>query len=252
LTTLAEIETSALVRERYPMLAEAAVAATPQLRNMATVGGNLLQRPRCWYFRNHRFHCWLKGGDTCRACEGENQLHAIFDDGPCVAVHPSDLAPALLALDAEVRLRRDQGERVLPLAGFLRPPADQRRTESVLEPDELLVAIRVPPPRAGARHLSQGDGPRRVGVCAGERGRRRANGGAAGGRRSAGTGGVASVPYRATEAEALLRGAEVHDGLFACAAQAALAPARPLPGNAYKIPLANALIRRALASLTTV
>src|SRR5919199_954749 len=94
LTTLTEIETSPVICRRYPLLAEAAaVAATPQLRNMATLGGNLLQRPRCWYFRNPRFHCWLKGGAECPAYAGENQFHALFGGGPCYAVHPSDLAP---------------------------------------------------------------------------------------------------------------------------------------------------------------
>src|SRR5919202_5035793 len=119
LTTLTEMETSPVVKQRYPLLAEAAaVAATPQLRNMATVGGNLLQRPRCWYFRNPRFHCWLKGGEDCPAREGENQFHALLGGGPCYAVHPSDLAPALLALEAELQLRGTGGERRLSLAEF--------------------------------------------------------------------------------------------------------------------------------------
>jgi xanthine dehydrogenase YagS FAD-binding subunit len=98
LTTLAEIETHAVIQRHYPLLAQAAAgAATPQLRNMATLGGNLLQGPRCWYFRSHVLHCWLKGGAQCPALDGANQFHALFGGGPCYAVHPSDLAPALLA-----------------------------------------------------------------------------------------------------------------------------------------------------------
>jgi len=130
------LEESPVIQARYPALAEAAaLAATPQLRNMATIGGNLLQRPRCWYFRNPRVECWLKGGDDCPARNGENQLHALFDISPCVAVHPSDPATALLALDASVRLRGASGERELPLADFFVPPTDARRQETVITGD---------------------------------------------------------------------------------------------------------------------
>src|SRR5438046_809777 len=146
LTPLVAIEMHPLLQRRYPLLAEAAaLAATPQLRNMATLGGNLLQRPRCWYFRNPRFHCWLKGGDECQAREGENQHHAIFDRSPCVAVPPSDIAPALLALEATVRLRGQHGERTLPLAKFFALPTDARRTETVVGSDEIVLAVQLPP-----------------------------------------------------------------------------------------------------------
>ncbi|MDP8921442.1 MAG: FAD binding domain-containing protein, partial [Chloroflexota bacterium] len=152
LATLAQLELHGLVRDRYTALAEAAaLAATPQLRNMATVGGNLLQRPRCWYFRSHLFKCWLKGGDECQAREGENQQHAIFDLSPCVAVHPSDLPTALLALDAVVRVRGADGERTIPLADFFAPPTDDRRTETLLGEDELILSVRVPSPPPGTR-----------------------------------------------------------------------------------------------------
>lgn len=101
LATLSDLESHPLIAEHAPALAEAAaLAASPQLRNMATIGGNLLQRPRCWYFRDAAIPCWLKGGDSCPARTGENQQHAIFDLSPCVAVHPSDPAAALLAHDA--------------------------------------------------------------------------------------------------------------------------------------------------------
>src|ERR671939_366172 len=104
LTTLAEIEVHEIINAGYSALAQAAaVAASPQIRNLATIGGNLLQRPRCWYYRNARIDCWLKGGPDCPAREGENRNHALFGGGPCYAVHPSDVAPALLAFEAALR-----------------------------------------------------------------------------------------------------------------------------------------------------
>ena len=152
LATLAQLEEDPIIQARYPALAEAAaLAATPQLRNMATIGGNLLQRPRCWYFRNPRVPCWLKGGADCPARVGENQLHALFDISPCVAVHPSDPATALLALDASVRLRGASGERELPLADVFAPPTDARRQETVITGDELILSITLPPPAPGSR-----------------------------------------------------------------------------------------------------
>jgi xanthine dehydrogenase YagS FAD-binding subunit len=129
LTTLAEIERSELVRERLPALAAAcSLAATPQLRNMATLGGNLLQRPRCWYYRSRLFKCWLRGGDECQARDGENQQHAVFDLSPCVAVHPSDPPVALLLYGARATLRGPAGERAISMDELLQPPTEERRS----------------------------------------------------------------------------------------------------------------------------
>jgi xanthine dehydrogenase YagS FAD-binding subunit len=252
LTTLTEIETHPLIQERYPLLAEAAaIAATRQLRNMATLGGNLLQRPRCWYFRKPRFHCWLKGGEECQARTGENQLHAIFDRSPCVAVHPSDLAPALLALEASVRLRGQHGERVLPLAEFFALPTDARRTETLIGADEIVLAVQLPPLPQGSHGTYLKAMDRKVwafaliGVAAVLRmeGRRIEEARLV-------LSGVASIPWRAEAAEQVLIGAEASDEMFARAAGAALADATPLQHNAYKLPLARSLIRRALTTLT--
>ena len=254
LTTLTEIETHPLIRERYPLLAEAAeVAATPQLRNMATLGGNLLQRPRCWYFRNPRFHCWLKGGDECQARDGENQQHALFGSSPCVAVHPSDLAPALVALDAEVRLRGPRGDRTLPIDEFFAQPDEERRTETVAQGDELVLSVRLPAPPAGARGTYLKAMDRKVwafalvGLAALVRlspdGRRIEEARLT-------LGGVAPVPWRLHAAEQALVGAEMSDELLAHVADVALAAAAPLEHNGYKVPLAKALVRRALTRLT--
>lgn len=255
LTTLSEIELHPLIKQRYGALAEAAaVAATPQLRNMATLGGNLLQRPRCWYFRNSQFHCWLKGGDECQAKDGENQLHALLGGGPCYAVHPSDLAPALLALDSSVRLQGPAGERTLPLAEFFASPTDERRTETVLGGDELILSIHIPPPAPGTRSTYLKAMDRKVwafalvGVAATLR-----LGGADGRQIEHARivlSGVAPTPWRATAAEQLLLGAVPGEELFARAAEAALADAEPLEHNGYKLPLEQTLVRRALALLT--
>ncbi len=254
LTTLAAIERHALVLEQAPALAEAAAAAaTPQLRNMATLGGNLLQRPRCWYFRNRLFDCWLKGGDACPARDGENGLHALFgsDASPCVAVHPSDLAPALLALDAELRLRGPRGERTLPLTDFFALPDDDRRRENTLVPDELIVAVRLPTPLATTKSTYLKAMDRKVwafalvGVAASL--------GVESGRIATARvvlSGVAPIPWRAEAAERLLIGAAPSEALFARATEAALLDAAPLAHNGYKVPLAEALVRRALAAVT--
>jgi xanthine dehydrogenase YagS FAD-binding subunit len=248
LASLAQIESDPLVTATFPALAEAAaLAATPQLRNMATIGGNLLQRPRCWYFRNHHLHCWLKGGDACPARDGESQHHALFGGGPCYAAHPSDPATALVALDASVRLRGPSGERILQLADFFALPAEGRRTENVLQPDELVISLTIPQPPDGGRNAYLKAMDRKVwafalvGVAAAL---------VLDGRRITDArlvlGGVAPIPWRATGAEQLLIGAEPGDDLFARAAEAALSDAEPLAHNGYKVSLARALIRRAL------
>jgi len=253
LTTLAQIEEDPRVRDRVPALAEAAaLAATPQLRHMATIGGNLLQRPRCWYFRNPRISCWLKGGSDCPARPGENQRHALFDLSPCVAVHPSDPATALVALDASVRLRGAGGEREMPVAEFFAPPTDRRRTETVIEDDELIVSLHIPTVAPGARNTYFKAMDRKiwafalVGVAALVQldGRRIANARVV-------LGGVAPVPWQAKAAERILNGVDVSDDVITRAAEAALEGAQPLAHNGYKIPLIKALVRRALQELTS-
>jgi xanthine dehydrogenase YagS FAD-binding subunit len=264
LTRLSEIESSPLIQTRYPVLAQAAAgAATPQLRNMATLGGNLLQRPRCWYFRSPLFHCWLKGGDECQARNGENQLHAIFGSEPCCAVHPSDFAPALLTLDAEVRLQGREGERRLSLEEFytlpqLHPKGHRgnarlraRRQETLIAPDELLVSVHIPQKVGESRSIYLKAMDRKVWAFALvsvamvlhlEQNK------IADARIV--LGGVAPIPWRVTAAEQALVGNEPGEACFLHAAQEACAGARALEHNAYKIPLVQSLIQRALRTLT--
>lgn len=253
LTTLAEIERSDLLHTRYPLLVEAAAqAATPQLRNMATIGGNLLQRPRCWYFRNHLFHCWLKGGDDCPAREGENQHHALFGDSPCVAVHPSDLASALVALDATVRLQGPTGERALPIANFFALPQDHRRQESTIGDDELLLALEIPALPVGTQSTYLKAMDRKswafalVGVAAVVS---TVNGQITHARLV--LSGMAPIPWRATAAEQALLGTTMADAQLDQVADLALGGAQPLRHNGYKVPLARALVQRALTTVAS-
>jgi xanthine dehydrogenase YagS FAD-binding subunit len=257
LTSLASLDSSAVLRQRYTALAEAAgLAATPQLRNMATLGGNLLQRPRCWYFRSPHFACWLKGGEECFAREGENQLHAIIDVSPCVAVHPSDPPAALLALDAEVEVwsagGAAPGTRHVPLDEFFTAPTDERRAENVLQAGEIVTAVRLPS-RSGVRSTYRKAMNRKVwafalvGVAAALR--FDAAGRVADARVV--LNGVAPVPWRARAAEQVLVGASagLSDTTVERAAQAAVEAAQPLAQNGYKVPLAQGLVRQALRSL---
>jgi xanthine dehydrogenase YagS FAD-binding subunit len=250
-STLTDLETHELTGQLYPAISQAAgSAATPQLRNMATVGGNLLQRPRCWYFRNHRFHCWLKGGDQCPARDGENQLHALYAEGPCVAVHPSDLASSLTALDATIHLRGSRGERAIPISDFFAQPTDERRTETMVAPDELILSVNVPPLRDGARNTHVKAMDRKVWAFAlvGVAVSIRMDGGKIADSRLV-LSGVAPVPWRCRSAEEILNGSVPGDDVFSRTADAVVQRATPLARNAYKIPLADGLVRQALRRL---
>ena len=149
LTTIAEVARDPLVNQRYVALARAAASvASPQLRNQGTIGGNLCQRPRCWYFRGD-FECLRKGGDTCYAMGGENQQHAVFGAGACLAVHPSDTATALVALGARATIAGRRGTRTVPLESFFVLPEQDVTKENVLQAGEILTEVVVPAPPAG-------------------------------------------------------------------------------------------------------
>lgn len=252
LTTLAELERSDVVRERLPALAEACgLAATPQLRNVATIGGNLLQRPRCWYYRSHLFHCWLKGGDECQARDGENQQHAVFDLSPCVAVHPSDPAVALTAYGAQVTLRGPRGERSISIDDLFAPPVDDRRTETTVGEHELITAVHVPTPPAGARSVYLKAMDRKIwafalvsvaAVVSLDNGSVRDA--------LLVLGGVANVPYRAHSAASHLVGRPPSEEAFARVADAVTEAAQPLGRNDYKLPLLRGLVMQALRAAT--
>ena len=249
LATLADLERDPTVAAGWPIL-RAAVrdAATPQLRNAATVAGNLLQRNRCWYFRGEP-HCWLKGGDECFARHGRSDHHAILgtDASPCIAVHPSDLAPALVALDAEVAVEGPRGARVLSVAELLQAPTAEARIEHRLAPDELIVEVRVPAQPADARgaYLKAMDRAAWAFALASAAAQLVVREGRVERARLV-LGGVAPVPWRVRAAEALLEGQTLTPELAAQAAALAVSGATPLAYNAYKVPLARELACRAL------
>jgi xanthine dehydrogenase YagS FAD-binding subunit len=251
LATLADIERHPDIARQFATLAQAAgTAATAQLRNMATLGGTLLQRPRCWYFRNESFHCWLKGGTECHARGGENGLHALFDTGPCRAVHPSDVACALMALDAQVEVRSARAARSVALREFFAPPSAERRVETLLGAREVVTGVRIPRTAAGFRSIYLKAMDRAVWAFA-------TVSVAAAARVVADRledlrvvlGGVAAVPWPVEQALRSIEGTRPDEASIAEAARNALAGAEPLRMNGYKVPLAESLVRRALHAL---
>jgi xanthine dehydrogenase YagS FAD-binding subunit len=250
LTHVSDIAASPLVRERFPVLARAAVAvASPQLRNQGTLGGNLCQRPRCWYFRGD-FACARKGGKSCFAQSGKNARHAILGGGACVMVHPSDTAPALVALDATARIAGPRGQRTVPLGELFVGPREDVRRETVLVPGELLVEVVVPKPEAGTTSTYEKVRARGAfdfalaGVAA-----VLAQHGGVVGRARVVLAGVAPVPWRAAGAEKALVGQRLDATAIEAAAAAAVAGAEPLAENAYKVDLVRGLVTRALQSM---
>jgi xanthine dehydrogenase YagS FAD-binding subunit len=248
LVTLAQIAEHPVIRKQYTVLADACLnAATPQIRNAATVGGNLLQRPRCWYFRSDEFHCLRKGGDTCFAQEGENEFHAIFDNEVCAVVHPSAAACALTALGAKVKVQGKNGKREIALDDlFVRPETDITR-EHVLDHGELLTEILVPAPSDATRSAYTKLGQKEsfdwpiaeVAVVLESRG-------GTVNKASIVLGGAAPVPWRATGAEKALVGKPLNEQSAREAAVAAVQGATPRSQNAYKIPVFEAVVRRTI------
>ncbi|HEY0727814.1 MAG TPA: xanthine dehydrogenase family protein subunit M [Pyrinomonadaceae bacterium] len=251
LVTLSDLEEHAGVRKSFPGLSEAAHSiATPQIRNLGTVGGNLCQRPRCWYFRLEDVNCLKKGGSECYAAAGENKYNAIIGGGPSYIVHPSDLAPMLLALGARVTVAGAAGRRVIPLDKFFTLPSEGNiRRENVLENDDIITEVFVPASALAARSTYLKFKEREsldfalASVAAAVQ---------LGSNRTVRDvrmvlGGVAPIPWRVPAAEKFLAGKELKPDVLAEAAKIALADAKPLEKNEYKVPLTQTLVRRALA-----
>jgi len=250
LITLDALSRDALIQARFAVLAEAAgTVATPQIRNVGTLAGNLSQRPWCWYYRNG-FDCYKAGGNQCFSATGENQFHAILGGGPSYIVHPSDTAVALVALEATFRLVGPSEERVVPAAEFFALPSADPARENVLREDELLAGVEIQAPatvalsayhkvmdRESWTHAVvsaavvmelEGDVCRRARIV---------------------LGGVAPTPWRVPAAEQVLVGARVTPALAARAGEMAVEGARPLSKNAYKVPLTSGVVERTVLEL---
>ncbi len=246
LVTLAEISEHPLLRTHYSALADAAGhAATPHIRNVATLGGNLLQHVQCWYYRSPDYKCLRKGGEECFAQEGQNQYHAIFDNGVSATIVPSSTAVALVALDASVELSSAKGKRTVPLSEFYVKPETDPTKEYVLAPEELLTAVHIPKPAAGTRSAYQKYGEKESfdwpiadaavvlrmqgDLCQ---------------QAIIVLGAASPTPRRAKEAEALLTGKPITEANARAAGKAAMQGATPLAMNAYKLQLFPVAIYR--------
>jgi xanthine dehydrogenase YagS FAD-binding subunit len=250
LTRLHDVANHPIIREQYTAIAEAAAeTATPQIRNLGTVGGNLLQRPRCWYFRNPDAPCLKKGGDRCYALSGLNRYNAILGGGPSYIVHPSNLAPALIAMNARARIIGPAGERSVELEKFFTLPSVDATRENSLQSGEVIVEVIVPTPAAGtrstyleAREKQSFDWPL-VSVAAVLM-------------RAPETqsirdarivmGAVAPIPWRVPDAEAAIKGTRLDAAGAKAAAEVALKDAQPMSDNAYKVTIAMVMVRRAI------
>lgn len=251
MTHVSELAGNQMIKTSYPVLHEAALSlATPQLRNVGTVGGNLCQRPRCWYYRDPQVECRKKGGSRCYASRGRNRYHAILGGGICHIVYPSDLAPALISLDAEATIATANGSRTVPLEEFYTLPRVDVQKENILKANEILKEVKIPPPKneqkstyvklkergtwdfalvsAAVCGIVSGKTFKEIKIV---------------------LGGVAPIPWRLEKAENLLKGNPVTDDVVKQAAKEALSDARPLNENVYKQDLAAIAVSKAVLSL---
>jgi xanthine dehydrogenase YagS FAD-binding subunit len=248
LATLAEIEEHPSAREKLLILSEAAgEAASPQIRNAGTIAGNICQRPFCWYFRSSNFNCLRKGGQLCYTVTGDGRFHAVLGGGPSYIVHPSDTAPALVALNAQIKIAGPVGEKTMPLEKFFVLPSVDFKRENILNPAEIVTEIYVPYPKTGSKgfyhkvreRLAWDHAIVAVATVV------QSSGGVVSDARVV-LGGVAPIPWRAPKAEDFLRGKKIDEETAQKAADIALEGARPLKDNVYKVGMAKSLVQRAL------
>jgi xanthine dehydrogenase YagS FAD-binding subunit len=248
LAKLADIEEHAAIREKLLILSEAAgVAASPQIRNAGTIAGNICQRPFCWYFRSSNFNCLRKGGQVCYTVTGDGRFHAVLGGGPSYIVHPSDTAPALVALGAQLKISGPAGERTMPLEKFFVLPSVDYKRENILNPADVVTEIFVPTPKAGSRGFYHKVRERLAWdhaivtvatVVESSEGMVRDA--------RVVLGGVAPIPWRARKSEEFLRGKKLDEAIATQAGEMAVDGAKPLKDNIYKVKMAQDLVHRGL------
>src|ERR1700737_4031948 len=243
--TLTEVIEHSELSAQVPLLGQAAASiASPLIRNFGTLGGNVNQRPRCWFFRGENFACYKKGGDFCYAVTGDNRYHAIIGGELCYIVHPSDTATALLALNAQAKISGPGGDRTVPFDQYFHGPREDVLTENVLKPNEIMTEVFVPTPAAGTKMAWVKLKDRQVydfAVLAVAAAFTLDGNNWKDGRVT--MGGVAPVPYRAQVVEDALKGKDVKATIKAAAAQIRTV-ARPMSLNAYKVDIAQGLVER--------
>ena len=248
LAKLADIEEHPAIREKLLILSDAAgEAASPQIRNAGTIAGNICQRPFCWYFRSSNFTCLRKGGQVCYTVTGDSRFHAILGAGPSYIVHPSDTAPALVALNAQIKIAGPAGDKTIPLEKFFVPPSVDYKRENILGPGEVVTELFVPTPKAGSKgfyhkvreRLAWDHAIVAVATIV-------ENSGGSVREARVVMGGVAPIPWRAAKAEEFLRGKKLDQATAKQAGEIALEGAKPLKDNIYKVKLAQDLIQRGL------
>jgi xanthine dehydrogenase YagS FAD-binding subunit len=249
LTPLADIASSSVILEKCAVLAQAAASVgSPQIREQGTIGGNLCQRPRCWYFRSD-FQCRKKGGSTCYAMSGENQYHAIFGGGPCFFVHPSDVAVAMVALEAQLSIAGPSGNKTIKMGNFFVGPKERIDRENTLMPGEIITNIGIPPIEGSVKSsyrkvMARGAWDFALASVAAvlrfENDTVRAA--------RIVLGGVGPYPWRVEAAEKLLTGKKLDGELAAAAGEAAVTGATPLRDNAYKLEIVRGAVDESISA----
>lgn len=247
--TLAELESNELIKENYLALHQAvAHAGTPQLRNSATLGGNLAQRTRCWYFRSINHECYRKGSGTCFAQKGENEFHAVINNSTCASVHSSSVSTALMAFNAVVEVASENGKnRSVKMDEFFVHPESDSRRENVLEANELITGITIPAPKSGTKSCYIKYGAREshdwaiadVAVVTEMSGLKCKNAEIV-------LGAASPVPMKSAEAAKLLKGKNINESIATSAGEASMNGATPLANNAYKVPAFKQIVKRAI------
>jgi xanthine dehydrogenase YagS FAD-binding subunit len=251
LAKLADIAANGVVQQKAPALAQAALlVASPQIRNMGTLGGNLAQKVRCWYFRDaDRADCYKRDGGFCYAVLGASDLHAIFDGAACFAVQPSDTSTALSALGASIVIEGPEGQKTVAVDDFFIGPHTDYMRETVLEQDQIIVEVRIPASSLGQKSVFIKAAPRKsIDFARGSVAAMVVGSPVVQSARIA-LGGVAPTPHRATDAEAFLAGKQLQADVIRQAGEQASNGAKPLASNEYKVQLVQGLVRSALTKL---